>query len=169
MATLKQLVDETTNIKNELVICHTNLKNNLIEKGVECSDTDKMSRLIDIVGNISTGKKWASGNNSKPTQLQTFYASGGSSRQFYYTDICLDFAPSCIVVITEAVSSTTGHFAVYLKQSKSCLVSYFSPNYITINGATFNVAIDNRIDLGDNIYRIPMDQNTLSVNWYAYE
>ena len=42
MATLKSLVDETTNIKNELKECHSNLKNNLIEKGVECSDMDKM-------------------------------------------------------------------------------------------------------------------------------
>ena len=30
MATLKNLVDETTNIKNELVECHSNLKNNII-------------------------------------------------------------------------------------------------------------------------------------------
>ena len=30
MSTLKQLVDETTNIKNELKTCHTNLKSNLI-------------------------------------------------------------------------------------------------------------------------------------------
>ena len=52
MATLKSLVDETTNIKNELVECHNNLKNNLIEKGVECSDTDKMSNLIDNVASI---------------------------------------------------------------------------------------------------------------------
>lgn len=54
MATLKNLVHETTNIKNELVECHSNLKNNLIEKGVECSDTDKMSSLIDKVNNITT-------------------------------------------------------------------------------------------------------------------
>ena len=54
MATLKSLVDETTNIKNELVDCHSNLKNNLIEKGVECSDTDKMSSLIDKVSEIQT-------------------------------------------------------------------------------------------------------------------
>ena len=32
MSTLKQLVDETTNIKNELKTCHANLKNNLIER-----------------------------------------------------------------------------------------------------------------------------------------
>lgn len=49
MSTLKALVDETTNIKNELVTCHSNLKNNLIKKGVECSDTDKMSSLIDNI------------------------------------------------------------------------------------------------------------------------
>jgi hypothetical protein len=54
MATLKSLVDETTNIKDELVECHTNLKNNLIAKGVECSDNDKMLSLIDRVEEIST-------------------------------------------------------------------------------------------------------------------
>ena len=47
MATLKSLVDETTDIKDELKACHSNLKNTLIGKGVECSDTDKMSNLID--------------------------------------------------------------------------------------------------------------------------
>ena len=61
MSTLKQLVDETTNIKNELKTCHANLKNNLIEKGVECSDTDKLLRLANKVGEIELGKKWASG------------------------------------------------------------------------------------------------------------
>jgi hypothetical protein len=52
MATLKNLVDETTNIKNELVACHGDLKKNLIKKGVECSDSDKMSSLVDRVNNI---------------------------------------------------------------------------------------------------------------------
>lgn len=54
MATLKNLVDETTNIKDELKTCHTNLKNNLITKGVECSDTDKLLSLVNKVGEIST-------------------------------------------------------------------------------------------------------------------
>ena len=46
MATLKSLVDETGNIKNELAECHANLKNNLIAKGVECGDNDKMSSFF---------------------------------------------------------------------------------------------------------------------------
>ena len=53
MATLKKLVDETTNIKDELVTCHTNLKNNLITKGVECSDADKLLSLVNKVGETS--------------------------------------------------------------------------------------------------------------------
>lgn len=66
MTTLKSLVDETTNIKDELVECHTNLKNNLIEKGVECSDADKMPTLINKVNDVETTNyplpKWYSEN-----------------------------------------------------------------------------------------------------------
>lgn len=63
MATLKQLVNETTKIKNELITCHSNLKGNLIEKGVECSNTDKLLSLANKVGEIELGKKWASGEH----------------------------------------------------------------------------------------------------------
>ena len=52
MTTLKSLVDETTNIKNDLKTCHSNLKNNLIAKGVEVSSGDKLSALIDKVSSI---------------------------------------------------------------------------------------------------------------------
>ena len=55
MATLKKLVNETTNIKNELKTCYTNLKNNLIAKGIECSNTDKMFNLISKINNIVVG------------------------------------------------------------------------------------------------------------------
>lgn len=63
MATLKNLVDETTNIKDELKTCHTNLKNNLITKGVECSDADKLSSLVNKVGEISTAVTVESSDN----------------------------------------------------------------------------------------------------------
>ena len=58
MATLKSLVDETTNIKNELKTCHTNLKNNLVEKGVDASSSDKMATLIDKVRGIERLPKY---------------------------------------------------------------------------------------------------------------
>ena len=58
MATLNELVNETTNIKNEIVTCHESLKSNLVKKGIECSNTDKMSSLIEKVDQI----KKAEGN-----------------------------------------------------------------------------------------------------------
>lgn len=58
MATLKNLVDETTSIKNELVACHTNLKNNLLLKGVEVANQDKISTLINKVNNVETGNAY---------------------------------------------------------------------------------------------------------------
>ena len=76
MATLKNLVDETTNIKNELKTCHSNLKNNLIAKGVECSDTDKMSSLVDKIAGIVVVDNVIAGES-----IQLFnYTSSGSIR-----------------------------------------------------------------------------------------
>lgn len=54
MATLKQLVDETTDIKKDITTCYANLKNNLIDKGVEVKDSDKMIDLVDDVKNLES-------------------------------------------------------------------------------------------------------------------
>ena len=52
MVTLKSLVDETTNIKDELVLCHTNLKNNLVNKGIAISPNAKLVSLISEVSEM---------------------------------------------------------------------------------------------------------------------
>ena len=81
MATLKNLVDETTNIKNELVECYTNLKNNLIAKGVECSDIDKMPTLIDKVASITRMPKCMPGDKH---HLHYLELSSRQSTTSYY-------------------------------------------------------------------------------------
>lgn len=53
MATLKALVDETTVIKNDIRSCHVNLKNNLINKNIYISDSDKLPTLINKVADMS--------------------------------------------------------------------------------------------------------------------
>lgn len=52
MATLKELVNETTNIKNNIITCKNNLKNNLNSKGISCSDADTLTSLINKVNSI---------------------------------------------------------------------------------------------------------------------
>ena len=73
MATLKSLVDETTNIKNELKTCHATLKDNLIEKGIECGEDDKMLDLINKVDDIK-GYKVLNSNTGMEFKL-TFGSS----------------------------------------------------------------------------------------------
>ena len=51
---MSTLSNEINNVKDKIVKCHTDLKNNLIEKGVEVSDSDKMSDLVEKVGDIRT-------------------------------------------------------------------------------------------------------------------
>lgn len=65
MATLSNLVTETTNIKNNLITCHTNLKNKLELKGVAVSSTDKMTDLINKIDDIKSAKvpAWYSKGN----------------------------------------------------------------------------------------------------------
>ena len=52
MATLKELVNETTNIKDELKTCHSNLSSALTEKGVSVTSEDKMPNLIDKINSL---------------------------------------------------------------------------------------------------------------------
>lgn len=59
MATLSQLVAETTTIKNNLTTCHTNLKTKLQNKGVSVVSTDKMSTLINKIDSIPSLPSYA--------------------------------------------------------------------------------------------------------------
>ena len=52
MATLKNLVDETTNIKNELKTCHNSLYNTLESKRANVSINDKIPNLIDKINTL---------------------------------------------------------------------------------------------------------------------
>ena len=142
MATLKSLVDETTNIKNELVECHTNLKNNLIEKGVECSDTDKMLSLIDKVVNVNTVTEYTVSNNPfvrSDLQLNIGYAGGNVLVMYLKTGF-----KGSIRVQTELGDD----MAVYVSVVRGGDVVYTS-NTITNKGAHFFDV--NNLEVGDEV------------------
>lgn len=60
---LKQAIDYSKEIKKEIEYQSFKLKNNLIEKGVECSDIDKMSSLIDMVNGIIVANNVTAGES----------------------------------------------------------------------------------------------------------
>ena len=98
MATLKSLVDETSNIKNELKTCHTNLKNNLSAKGIGVSSSDKIPSLINKINDITLsslgGKRFATGEFTSQ-DLSFFKSSNGYNGCIDVRN--LDFKPNLIM------------------------------------------------------------------------
>ena len=114
MTTLKNLVDETTNIKNELVECYTNLKNNLNAKGVDVFDSDKMSSLVDKVGDIETSVKVVISDNILCNFLATVGSSTGklNFEQEHFKCICT-FEGS-VRFSTKAINAGLGSGAYFI-------------------------------------------------------
>ena len=142
MATLKSLVDETTNIKNELVECYTNLKNNLIEKGVECEDSDKMASLISKVKGVSLVSK-ASDNilfswenekriDSTKTGYDTLYP-------VYSIPCC--FKGACRLDFKFKGNSSGSYYYAIVKLIRSGEEIYVSESFKT-NSTNLNVVLD---------------------------
>ena len=164
MATLKSLVDETTNIKNELVECYTSLKNNLIEKGVECSDSDLMSTLIGKVANISVGKKWATGT----TNLTKKTVSINGTSYTCFTCSSLTFKPSSVIFYfkTDIYDKVVAHS--YLNENTYFIGSLNDVNY----PMKPTVLTSSEIGYFDNGFVIPIHKDPRSPvlsKWIAYE
>lgn len=85
-STLKELVDETTVIKDELVNCRNTLKTNLNNKGVDTTSLNKINDLISSIPNMPV-KRWASGT--------------GNYSSYILTVNNLEFKPSHIFVKTD--------------------------------------------------------------------
>ena len=166
MATLKQLVDETTNIKNELKTCHTNLKNNLIDKGVECSDSDKLLSLANKVGEIELGKKWASGQVSLVSD---------NANKFYFIqeNIKFDFNPSIFIAyLANRTYSNVNPFSLLVKDvyaftsTSSDMLKVFTnsnmyDNGVYLNNTGFKVIVYNYTNL--------TNASQYKFNWIAIE
>ena len=71
-ASLNQIKSKVSNIKDEINTIKNVFKNNLIAKGVECSEDDKMSSLIDKV----KGVKVVEGYNKYPIWYTKEYKVG---------------------------------------------------------------------------------------------
>lgn len=176
MSALNTLVDETTTIKNELITCYTNLKNNLIGKGVECSDKDKIEDLINKVPSISTGKKWASGVST--VENQGIYANifGGPEMGSRYVKRIslpsLDFKPR--VVIAHGLWYKYRYWGAVLSIDESNPFCYAWGSVIsgTNDSPSYRFdPFDKNFGFIDGVYKAPalIDTTNGTFNWIAFE
>lgn len=88
---------------NELFTSASNGKtavaNAITGKGVSASGNDAFATLADKIGQISTGKKWASGIIKSSTSILPFTGPGGYVESFCFVEVNgLTFTPSLIIV-----------------------------------------------------------------------
>lgn len=166
---MSSLSTELNNMADELVQCHTNLKNNLIEKGVECSDADKMSNLIDKIPSIPLGKKYASGtlstlrvyNNNKfaTVSLNLSFTPSQIFFTFDEADTSLDAQKIKNITISNVISpSSSKGYVVEISNQYSVSVNLYIAD---ITKTSFNLYME---WLGNARY---MDFR--GITWYAYE
>ena len=165
-SSLEDVIERYDLINNTLKIEISNLKNSLAKKGVECSDSNKITDLIGKIENIPLGKKWGSGTCN--TQLQ--YNSATTS-----IPLNLDFIPSIIYIECESflanynnvvtsslnkiIISNNGNYTFNMKASNT---SYYSGS-IAITELTSNKVTIKMLDFVFNQFQVTAKK------WIAFE
>ena len=170
MTTLKSLVYETTNIKDELKTCHSNLSSALTSKGVEVTSEDKMSSLIGKVANIELGKKWASGtavrNNSRENFVE-FYSNGSRTTSTFSISVKgLDFKPSTVII-----TDSNGYIRISVCENP---INTTRLNYYAIGQQDpLQLALTSPASLYKGGFKLPVSyvsgESAFNCTWVAYE
>lgn len=159
MATLQELVNETTNIKDELVECHDTLKNNLIEKGIECGEEDKLAILVGKVSEINSFRI-VNGDNCKVTDITASYNTGNSNgvtKDFYtHEGINLPYAKFIFLLGGQSIAVTAT-----IKHMRNGLTISTKQTYAnSSNKQSFSIELSD-FRVGDNL-TVMLSSNTLS-------
>ena len=100
MSTLKELVDETASIKNDISSCHGLIIEKLNNKGVSVNKTYKLRSLINKIDDITLeslgGKRWATGVATIETVWHYYNGSSNSTPKYVDIQLNLDFTPSIL-------------------------------------------------------------------------
>lgn len=100
MSTLKELVNETTNIKNELITCYSNLKNNLIEKDI-ILESDPMPKLSELINKVGEFENFKYAQGAVSNGFFSVYDWGGTETKNLIFSAPLDFAPKTIILYVD--------------------------------------------------------------------
>ncbi|SCG82732.1 hypothetical protein DW1_1159 [Proteiniborus sp. DW1] len=143
------------------------LRQALINKGVDALESDSVIELINKLNNMELGKKWASGAMLSSSVPLNFRTPTGASRNCWYLEVIgLDFNPSIVIAICEN-SPEIGIVANINapKKDDNILIIAIDDAYI-LEGVAF-------LDQGG--FRIPVHNTNsttyrgVSFQWVAYE
>lgn len=159
MSTLKNLVNESTNIKNELIACYNNLKNNLISKGVQYSESDKLFDMVEKVGAIEAGGKWANGSftidyNNRITSTKSFTINCDFTPRMFFVRLNTVYCAREVtknVFISNLFSTTINEDTTY----------YITLRVSNISSTNFTISVEKNYANATNLRD--------GLTWYAFE
>lgn len=158
---LNELFTNVSNGKNQIATAIT-------DKGVPASGGDTFSLLANKIGQISGGKKYASGRATPSTLLAFQNSAGGGTTNLYSITVSgLGFVPS-LVVITD--SAGNGIFAIYDKRMRIDLrihLSYERNFSSSVNHSLKEVTPVSIVSGGFTLPASPY--NSFEMNWIAFE
>ena len=126
-ASLNQIKSKVSNIKDEINTIKNVFKNNLIAKGVECSEDDKMSSLIDKVNGISTRKYGCGFFKTVYSIPKTTYGTGTNIASTYTVDSKDEYVDCAKITFTNYrgtdMSGSSWDTYVYVKLNGETIAS----------------------------------------------
>ena len=152
MATLKQLVDETTNIKNDIVDCYNNLKDTLATKGVEVSNINNLHSLVESANNILAYRLTDSMNFERITTSERYSTKTHNETTFTVLNNNIASLPMCLLKFEIKGNSADGYVyaTVYHKRGDQVILSKKFESPYTGNIGTCSLELSN-FNLGDYI------------------
>lgn len=151
----------------------TAVANALTTKGVTASPADTFTLLATKIGQINTGKKFASGTTTVSANNISFTMADGSARTSSAVTVSgLDFDPSLILLVITGGSGNIYPATIYQKKASfsnshpSVNISLFRdsspPSYYRETGGAY-------VSYGS--FRIPANPFSVgeTASWYAYE
>ena len=150
------------NVKSQLV-------DRLISEGLDVSTNNTFEELI---GNIALGEKWASGSGTASNSKVAFtYSIGTDTFNFNYVDIPVSFVPS-VIVVSSYYSSSREYITIFNNEGKlfsKSNVKLSAFGGATISATNYNFKANEKVILGNNVYRLPIMSESLPLTWIAFE
>lgn len=166
-ANVETVLDELFTFAND---GKTTVATAVTAKGVTASPTDTFSTLATKIGQISTGKKWASGTATSSAGTATFtYAATTGTGVFYKITVTgLTFKPSVIYIEGASYNLTYSEINADLRYPKTIKM------HTTVNDlgtyANWNFKGDvSTASVTSTGFVMPYNASSVAVKWIAYE
>lgn len=144
----------------------TDIADAVTAMGVSASPSDTFATLATKIGQINTGKKYASGSVTSATSALNFILDDGtSSSQYYITVTGLTFTPSLIELYyntnyDRTFYSSNGQFGSGGSKIAEDIKNSYTPQYFKLTGNAY---------VNNTGFQMPVMVKGVSYIWRAYE